>query len=46
VLLDANPLTDITNGRRIRAVVVAGRFMDREELDRLLVQARIAAAQP
>jgi imidazolonepropionase-like amidohydrolase len=46
VLLDANPLTDITNVRRIRAVVVAGRFMDREELDRLLVQARIAAAQP
>jgi imidazolonepropionase-like amidohydrolase len=44
VLLDANPLTDITNVGRIRAVVVAGRFMDRTELDKLLVQARIAAA--
>lgn len=46
VLLDANPLTDITNVRRIRAVFVAGRFLDREELDGLLARARAAAAQP
>ena len=45
VLLDASPLTDITNVRRIRAVVVAGRFLDRTELDRLLVQVKIATAQ-
>jgi imidazolonepropionase-like amidohydrolase len=45
VLLDANPLTDITNIRRIRAVVVAGRLLDRNELDGLLAQARSAAAQ-
>jgi imidazolonepropionase-like amidohydrolase len=46
VLLDANPLTDITNVARIRAVVVAGRFLDRAELDKLLAQVRIAAERP
>jgi imidazolonepropionase-like amidohydrolase len=30
VLLDASPLVDMTNIERIRAVVVAGRFLDRE----------------
>jgi imidazolonepropionase-like amidohydrolase len=45
VLLDANPLTDIGNVRRINAVVVAGRLLDRKELDNALVNARIAAAQ-
>ena len=29
VLLDGNPLLDITNVGRVRAVVVAGRFLDR-----------------
>jgi len=43
VLLDASPLTDITNVGRIRAVVVAGRFLNRTELDKLLAQVRIAA---
>jgi hypothetical protein len=38
VLLDANPLTDIANVRRIRAVVVAGRLLDRTELDKLLAE--------
>jgi len=38
VLLDANPLTDIANVRRIRAVVVAGRLLDRAELDKLLAE--------
>jgi imidazolonepropionase-like amidohydrolase len=45
VLLDANPLADITNVRRIRAVVVAGRFLDRDELDSVLEQAKVAAGQ-
>jgi imidazolonepropionase-like amidohydrolase len=44
VLLDANPLSDIANVRRIRAVVVAGRFLDRRTLDRMLANAKDAAA--
>ncbi len=43
VLLDANPLTNITNVGRIRAVVVAGRLLDRQALDKLLAQVRDAA---
>jgi imidazolonepropionase-like amidohydrolase len=39
VLLDANPLTDIRNIRRIRAVVLAGTLLDRPALDRLLAEA-------
>ena len=35
VLLEANPLQDIGNVRRIRAVVAAGRFLDRATLDGL-----------
>jgi hypothetical protein len=45
VLLDGNPLEDIANLRRIRAVVTAGRFLDRMALDRLLTQAKAAAQQ-
>ena len=36
VLLDANPLTDIRNTRRIRAVVANGRLFDRAALDSIL----------
>jgi imidazolonepropionase-like amidohydrolase len=36
VLLDANPLTDIRNSRRIRAVIANGRVFDRAALDGLL----------
>ena len=36
VLLDANPLADIANSRRIRAVVAGGRLYRRANLDRLL----------
>jgi imidazolonepropionase-like amidohydrolase len=36
VLLDANPLADIANTRRIRAVVAGGRLYRRADLDRLL----------
>ena len=35
VLLDADPLSDIRNTRRIRAVVLRGRFFGREALDSL-----------
>ena len=45
VLLDANPLDDIANVRRIRAVVAAGRFLNRNALDQLLTQAKTAAQQ-
>jgi len=45
VLLDGNPLTDITSVGRIRAVVVAGRLLDRNELDKVLAQVKIAAKQ-
>src|SRR6266436_3659062 len=46
VLLDANPLDDIANTRKIRAVVLAGRYLDRAELDRMLHEVEIAAAKP
>lgn len=44
VLLDANPLDDIANTQRIRAVVVNGRFLDRTALDLMLHNAEAAAA--
>ena len=36
VLLDANPMKDITNTRRIAGVMQGGRWLDRKALDRLL----------
>jgi imidazolonepropionase-like amidohydrolase len=44
MLLDANPLDDIRHTRRIRAVVVRGRYFDRQALDRLLLRAVQIAA--
>jgi imidazolonepropionase-like amidohydrolase len=44
VLLDADPLADISNVRAIRAVVLRGQLLDREALDKLLEQARLSAA--
>jgi imidazolonepropionase-like amidohydrolase len=43
VLLDANPLEDIANTRKIRAVLANGRYFTREDLDGLLrgVAARV-----
>jgi imidazolonepropionase-like amidohydrolase len=38
VLLDANPLADIRNTRRIRAVIADGRLYRRGDLDRLLAE--------
>ena len=40
VLLDADPLMDIGNLRRIRAVIANGRLFERDELDELLARAR------
>ena len=45
-MLDANPLTDITNVQRVGAVVVAGRLLERKDLDKMLAQVKIAAARP
>ena len=40
VLLDANPLTDIGNAQRVRAVLLGGRLYDRNRLDELLAFVR------
>jgi imidazolonepropionase-like amidohydrolase len=45
VLLDANPLEDIGNTRRISAVVVRGRLFRRSDLDGLLRKAQRLANQ-
>jgi imidazolonepropionase-like amidohydrolase len=44
VLLDANPLADITNTKRIRAVIQGGRLLNRGVLDGMLVHARARSA--
>lgn len=44
VLLDANPLADIANTRRIRAVWQGGRSFDRAALDSMLTRIEKAAA--
>jgi len=46
VLLDANPLDDIANTRKIRGVVLAGRYFDHAALDRMLHGIEVAAAKP
>lgn len=46
VLLDANPLVNIANTRRIRAVFLGGRRYDRNQLDRLLAFTRSQASAP
>jgi len=38
LILEANPLDDIRNTQRIAGVVTAGRYLDRQELDRLSVR--------
>jgi adenine deaminase len=43
VLLNATPLESIENGRKISAVVVKGRLLDRKALDRLLAQVEAGA---
>jgi len=44
VLLDANPLDDIQNTRKIRAVVLGGRYFSRSDLDEMLADVARAAA--
>ncbi|MCE9595140.1 MAG: amidohydrolase family protein [Planctomycetes bacterium] len=48
VLLDANPLASIADVRKIAAVVVGGRVLERAELDRMLDAAatRLSKAKP
>ncbi|MBL8840512.1 MAG: amidohydrolase family protein [Planctomycetes bacterium] len=43
VLLDADPLDDVRNLARIRAVIRGGRWLDRAALDQLLVEAAAEA---
>jgi hypothetical protein len=43
VVLDANPLEDISNTKRISAVIVGGRFLARSDLKSLLEKAEAAA---
>lgn len=45
VLLDADPMADIRNTRRIAAVFVNGRYLDRRALDALLAQAERAVGR-
>jgi len=45
VLLEANPLEDIRNTRKIAAVVWAGKYYPRAELDKMLSQAESLAKQ-
>ena len=44
VLLDANPLDDIHNTQKIRAIVVQGKYLDRAALDALLAHAKELAS--
>src|SRR5271163_3683136 len=44
VLLDADPLTDIHNTSRIAAVIIRGKFLDRDALNQLLSLAENYAA--
>lgn len=45
VLLEANPLEDISNTKKIAAVVVGGKLLDRPALDALLAQAQKAGGR-
>jgi imidazolonepropionase-like amidohydrolase len=44
ILLDANPLADIANTKRISAVIQGGRLLDRKALNAMLASARSRAA--
>lgn len=41
VLLDANPLADIKNTKRIRAVIVNGKLFERDNLDEMLKKVEV-----
>jgi imidazolonepropionase-like amidohydrolase len=44
VLLDADPLDDIRNTRKIHAVILRGKLLDRASLDQLLADTKSFAA--
>jgi imidazolonepropionase-like amidohydrolase len=44
VLLEANPLENISNTKRIHAVVVNGRYLPKEKLQKMLAEVEITAA--
>jgi imidazolonepropionase-like amidohydrolase len=44
LLLDGSPLENIANTQRIAAVVRDGNYLDRAALDKMLAQAKTAAA--
>jgi hypothetical protein len=44
MLLDANPLEDIANTKKIRAVVLAGHYFSRDQLDQMLQEVATSAA--
>ena len=46
VLLDADPLEDIRNTSKIRAVILTGRYLDRQALDALLAERESAGRSP
>lgn len=46
VLLDANPLENISNTKKINAVVLNGRLFDRNALDKMLADVENAALMP
>jgi imidazolonepropionase-like amidohydrolase len=45
VLLDANPLENISNTKRITAVIVRGRLIPKVSLDKMLMDAEAAASK-
>jgi imidazolonepropionase-like amidohydrolase len=45
VVLDANPLEDIRNTKRVNAVVIGGRFLNRKTLDKMLAEVEAAVNQ-
>lgn len=46
LLIDGNPLTDVSTTRRITAVIANGRLYDRTHLNELLAEVEAAARQP
>ena len=45
VLLDANPLSDIGNTRKIAGVVVGGRYLPKETLHKMLAEVEAAVGK-
>jgi imidazolonepropionase-like amidohydrolase len=43
VLLAANPINNIQNTKKINAVIINGRFLDRAALNHMLAQAAVSA---